>query len=190
MPPKKVSVQSNTITGFLLRPRGRPRNYTSKQIVETGGGKKQKPAPEPAPKPARGRPVESSASSEHVSKKPKTRANYNLPGPAKDKMDAAVLEWVEGATPADIATSSKISESKFSKAKSLPPSTFHKHVADYKESRAPLPSVPVRAGPCRSVPVSAGPCRTGRLRQRRRRSGADAATLRPPPTRSRSLSSR
>ena len=68
-----------------------------------------------------------------------------MPGPAKDKIDAAVLEWVEGATPEDIATGEKISESRFSKAKSLPPSTFHKHVANYKESWGPLPSVPDRA---------------------------------------------
>mmetsp|Transcript_55081 Transcript_55081/g.125309 ORF Transcript_55081/g.125309 Transcript_55081/m.125309 type:complete len:312 (+) Transcript_55081:149-1084(+) len=39
----------------------------------------------------------------------------------------------------------------FAKAKSLPPSTFHEHVADYKESRAPLPSVPDRAAAAKAA---------------------------------------
>ena len=68
-----------------------------------------------------------------------------MPDPAKNKTDAAVFEWVEGATPEDTATGKKNSESKFAKAKSFPPSTFHKYVADYKECREPLHSVPDRA---------------------------------------------
>ena len=67
-------------------------------------------------------------------------------------MDAAVLEWVEGATPEDIATGKKISESKFAKAKSYPPSTFYKHAASYKESRTPLRSVPDRAAAANELP--------------------------------------
>jgi len=98
MPPK-TPPQSNKITDVfkVKKKRGRPRTKpTLETIVETGRGKKAKPAPKPAPKLARGRPVQAAASSEHVSKKPKTRANYNMPDPAKGKMDAAVMEWVNG----------------------------------------------------------------------------------------------
>mmetsp|Transcript_35820 Transcript_35820/g.80672 ORF Transcript_35820/g.80672 Transcript_35820/m.80672 type:complete len:143 (+) Transcript_35820:72-500(+) len=112
MPPK-TPPQSNKITDVfkVKKKRGRPRTKpTLETIVETGGGKKAKPAPKPAPKPARGRPVQAAASSEHVSKKPKTRANYNMPGPAKGKMDAAVLEWVNGPPPEDIANGKELSE--------------------------------------------------------------------------------
>ena len=147
MPPKRPPEQ-NKITDVFKAKNKRGRTWTKTALettVETGGGKKAKPAPEPAPKPARGRPVQAAASSEHVSKKPKTRANYNLPGSAKDKMNAAVLEWVNCPPPEDIANGKKFSEIKFAASRGLPQSNFHKHVAAFKASRAPPPSVMDRA---------------------------------------------
>ena len=55
-----------------------------------------------APAPEASAPV----ASEPAAKK--SRANYNVPGPAKEKMDAAVEAWVNEKRPEDIATTSGV----------------------------------------------------------------------------------
>jgi hypothetical protein len=71
----------------------------------------------------------------------KRRSNYESPGAAKDKMDAAVMAWVDGEKGEDIATGKEVSQNKFTKHNELPPSTFCKKVKEYKASRTPLSGV-------------------------------------------------
>ena len=132
MPLKKVPVQPNEIKGAQESALG----------VSSLNPEVCKTAPEAAPKPAS---VKAAAWPKPVFKKPKTRANYNFPGPAKGKMDAAVLERAECATPADIATGKELSENKFAAYKCLTQSTFHKDVVAFKAIWTALSSVPERA---------------------------------------------
>ena len=88
-----------------------------------------------------------------------------MPGPAKDKMDAAVLEWVNGPPPEDIANGKELSEKKFAASKGLPQSTFHKHVAAFKASREPLPSMMDRAAAAMAAAKAAAKEAAKRLRR-------------------------
>ena len=81
----------------------------------------------------------------------KTRANYDVPGPNKERMDAAVTEWVDGVKPEDLATGKEVSQNKFAQSRRLPPSTFSKKVSAYQGSTQTFtagdaPAAAARAG--------------------------------------------
>ena len=106
---------------------GRPSTSTV-----AGGAPPVPPVPPPPP----ALPVASNdAVPEPAAKKAKKRANYDVPGLHKDRMDAAVDEWVNGVKPEDFATGKEMSLNKFAESKRLPPSSFFKKVSAYKAAR-------------------------------------------------------
>ena len=93
---------------------GRPSTSTV-----AGGAPPVPPVPPPPP----ALPVASNdAVAEPAAKKAKKRANYDVPGLHKDRMDAAMDEWVNGVKPEDFATGKEVSMNKFVGSKRLPPS--------------------------------------------------------------------
>ena len=101
---------------------GRPSTLAA--IVAAGGGTPAR-APSPSVLPA------ASSVAEPDIKKTKTRANYDVEGPAKARMDAAVHAWMHLERPTDIATGLVLSSKKFAEKNRLPPSTFAKKVVAY-----------------------------------------------------------
>ena len=116
---------------------GRPSTSTV-----TGGAPPVPPVPSPPP----ALPVASNdVVPEPAAKKAKKRANYDVPGLHKDRMDAAVDEWVNGVKPEDFATGKEMSLNKFAESKRLPASTFSVKVSAYKAARLRSADAPAAA---------------------------------------------
>ena len=102
-------------------------------------------------------PPAAAASAEPMGKR--KRANYDVPGPARDKLDAAIEQWQHGERPADIATGNQLSINKFAEQKELPPSVFKRRLKELGTSPA-VQSAEIKGGGKR-CPSSSASCGHG-----------------------------
>ena len=133
MPPKQASNISEAVKKGMQKMTTFFKPVPAPPTPTTAGRKKKHAGGRPSTSTVAGGAPPVPPVPEPAAKKTKKRANYDVPGLHKDRMDAAVDEWVNGVKPEDFATGKEMSLNKFAESKRLPASTFSVKVSTFSD---------------------------------------------------------